>query len=129
MISGDATVEAIPLSDIIYVNAGVVAPPTSWLAALKVGGRMIFPWRPSEEVAMAVLATRTDQGIALRPFGAAFFIPCVGASSPDGCEKVPDRLEARSIRSLWRKADRAPDASVVAIYPELWFSSDEIVAA
>ena len=110
VISGDATVEAIPLSDIIYVNAGVVAPPTSWLAALKVGGRMIFPWRPSEEVAMAVLATRTDQGIALRPFGAAFFIPCVGASSPDGCEKVPD-------------------ASVVAIYPELWFSSDEIVAA
>ena len=129
VIGGDATVEDLPPSDIIYVNAGVVAPPTGWLAALKVGGRMIFPWRPSEEVAMAVLATRTDQGIAVQPSGAAFFIPCIGASSLDGCEKVPDRKEARSIRSLWSKVDRAPDASAVAIYPEIWFSSEAIVAA
>ncbi|KKC31723.1 SAM-dependent methlyltransferase, partial [Devosia psychrophila] len=129
VIGGDATVEAIPPSDIIYVNAGVVAPPAGWLVALKPGGRMIFPWRPSEEIAMAVLATRTEQGITLRPCGAAYFIPCIGASSLDSCEKVPDRKEARSIRSLWRKADRAPDASALAIYSEVWFSSEEIVAA
>lgn len=128
VIGGDATMEAIPPSDIIYVNAGVVSPPAGWLAALKLGGRMIFPWRPSEEVAMAVLAKRTDKGVAVRPCGPAFFIPCIGASSLDGCEKAPDRLEARSIRSLWRKADRAPDASAVAIYPEVWFSSEAVMA-
>lgn len=129
VIDGDATVAAIPPSDIIYVNAGVVAPPAGWLAALKIGGRMIFPWRPSEEIAMAVLATRTAQGIAVRPFGSAFFIPCIGASSLNGCEKAPDRTEAQSIRSLWRKSDRAPDASAVAIYPEIWFSSEAVAAA
>ena len=126
--SGDATQESIPPSDIIYVNAGVVAPPANWLAALKTGGRMIFPWRPSDDIAMAVLATRTEQGIAVQPFGAAFFIPCIGASSLAGCEKTPDRLEASSMQSLWRTADRRPDGSAIAIYPEVWFSSEPLAA-
>lgn len=126
--SGDATQQSIPPSDIIYVNAGVAAPPASWLAALKIGGRMIFPWRPSDDIAVAVLATRTEQGIAVQPFGAAFFIPCIGASSLAGCEKTPDRAGASSVRSLWRTADRKPDGSAIAMYPEVWFSSEPLGA-
>lgn len=77
---------------------------------------------------MAVLATRAEQGIAIQPFGAAFFIPCIGASSFAGCEKTPDRAGASSVRSLWRTADRKPDGSAIAIYPEVWFSSQPLAA-
>src|SRR3954466_14647578 len=45
--TGDATKLPLPPSDLIYVNAGGVAPLSSWLQALRPRGRMIFPWRPS----------------------------------------------------------------------------------
>lgn len=40
-IHGDAVVGGLPSSDIIYVNAGVAAPPAEWLKALKPGGRIL----------------------------------------------------------------------------------------
>lgn len=129
IVEGDATKENIPPSDIIYVSASIAAPPVSWLKALKVNGRMIFPWRPSDDIAMGILATRTDHGISIRPLGPAFFIPCFGASSLAGSEKTPDRLDARSIRSLWLRSDRPPNASAVAIYPDVWFSTEALTAA
>ncbi len=49
----DAVTAELPPSDIIYVNAGVVAPPVAWLKALKPGGRLIFPWRPIDRVGVA----------------------------------------------------------------------------
>jgi len=42
VVTGDATKLPLPPSDLIYVNAGVVAPPLSWLQALRPRGRMIF---------------------------------------------------------------------------------------
>ena len=50
VIAGDAVSLPLPPSDVIYVNAGVLAPPLQWLQALRLGGRMIFPWRPSNTV-------------------------------------------------------------------------------
>src|ERR1051326_2998063 len=52
---GNAASVPIPKSDVIYVNAGVVAPPERWLEALRLGGRMIFPWRPTAQTALAAL--------------------------------------------------------------------------
>jgi protein-L-isoaspartate(D-aspartate) O-methyltransferase len=120
---GDATKLPLPMSDIIYVNAGVVAPPLSWLRALRPGGRMIFPWRPTDEVALAILLSRRETGFDIKPVMPAWFIPCVGASSTDICIKAPDGREALSTRSIWSTADRAPDETAVAIYDHVWFSS------
>jgi len=123
VIAGDATVLPLPPSDLVYVNAGVVAPPPSWLDALQPGGRMIFPWRPSDLAALALKITRTEHGFAATPLSQAWFIPCVGASDAEGCMRSPSRTEAWSVRSVWLTRDRAPDASAVAIYPQVWFSS------
>src|SRR5690606_8294979 len=41
LILADAVAARLRRADIIYVNAGVVAPPARWLRALKLGGRMI----------------------------------------------------------------------------------------
>jgi protein-L-isoaspartate(D-aspartate) O-methyltransferase len=119
----DATKAQLPDSDLIYVNAGVVAPPLSWLKALRPGGRMILPWRPTREVGLAIVVTRLDAGFAVKPLTPAWFIPCVGASDADDCVKAPNAAEAFAARSIWPIADRAPDETAAAIYKRIWFSS------
>jgi protein-L-isoaspartate(D-aspartate) O-methyltransferase len=123
---GDATQLPLPPSDLIYVNAGVVAPPISWLRALRLGGRMIFPWRPSEKVAIAMLITRSEFGFQARPLMPVWFIPCVGASNGDDCTKVPTGCEARSVRSVRLVDDQLPDETAVAVFKDIWFSTDEL---
>lgn len=126
VVHGDAVTGDLPRSDIIYVNAGVVAPPAAWLRALKAGGRMIFPWRPTEGVGLAVVVTRTKQGFACDPFMRSWFIPCVGASAAGSAAKIPDLQKAARSRSIWLTSDRAPDRTATAIIGDLWFSSQAL---
>ncbi|RKT21154.1 protein-L-isoaspartate(D-aspartate) O-methyltransferase [Paraburkholderia sp. RAU2J] len=124
---GDATTLPVPSSDLIYVNAGVKVLPRSWLLALRPQGRLIFPWRPSEKVGVAVLLTRTDAGFAARPFMPSWFIPCVGgAGTFDDAVKDPTLDDAWAIQSVWLTSDRAPDETCVAAYRHLWFSSSPL---
>jgi len=123
---GDATVVDLPPADLIYVNAGVLAPPQSWLKALRPGGRLIFPWRPADSVGLAMLITRTEGGgFDARPLMTAWFIPCVGgASTNDFFATAPDSDAARSVRSVWLTSERAPDETAVVKYKHVWFSSE-----
>lgn len=123
---GDATALPPPASDLIYVNAGVVVPPVTWLKALKPGGRMIFPWQPVEGIGIAVLVTRAESAFAVRPLMPAWFIPCVGASDTNQYTRAPSIPEARAVRSLWLTGDRRPDETAVAIFPEVWFSTADL---
>jgi protein-L-isoaspartate(D-aspartate) O-methyltransferase len=126
--TGDATKLPLPASDLIYVNAGVTAPPLSWLQALRPQGRMIFSWRPSQDVGLALVVTRGRNGFGVKPLMNSYFIPCVGASDAETCIKTPDEREAWSVRSVWLSAEREPDETAVAICEHLWFSSAEIPA-
>lgn len=126
VVHGDAVTTPLPPSDIIYVNAGVVAPPAGWLKALRPGGRMIFPWRPAERVPLAVMVIRTEKGFACDPFMRSWFIPCVGASLADPAAKIPTREQAARSRSIWLAQDRAPDDTATAISGDIWFSSENL---
>jgi protein-L-isoaspartate(D-aspartate) O-methyltransferase len=124
---GDATRLPLPTSDLIYVNAAVVAPPPSWLEALRPQGRLIFPWRPSDEVGLTLLITRTNAGFQVRPLMSSWFIPCVGgASIADMLVKAPNARSAWSVRSAWLTTDRVPDKTSVAAYEHVWFSSSAL---
>ena len=79
-------------------------------------------------VGLAIIITRCATGFSVRPLMASYFIPCVGPTEAELCEKIPDNGEAWSARSLWLSTDRAPDETAVAIYRELWFSSAELPA-
>jgi len=116
----------LPPSDVIYVNAGVAAPPLSWLKALKPGGRLVFPWRPSERIGLAVLVTQTDDGFACEAFMRSWFIPCSGAAEAGNAALSPTRETAADIRSLWPSGEREPDDSAVAIFDDVWFSSSAL---
>jgi protein-L-isoaspartate(D-aspartate) O-methyltransferase len=122
--NADATRAELTKSDIIYVNAGVAAPPVAWLQALKPAGRLIFPWRPSETVGLALLVRAEPSHFSVTPLMPSWFIPCVGASKELTAVKAPKSYaEAASIRSVWRTVDKAPDGTAIAIYPDVWFSS------
>ncbi|MDQ6434902.1 SAM-dependent methyltransferase [Mesorhizobium sp. LHD-90] len=121
VVAANAVTSEIPPSDIVYVSAGVAAPPLCWLSALKPGGRIVFPWRPAHEVGLAVLARRTEQGFAAKIIGSAWFIGCAGAS--DFGRNGPTSTVARQIKSIVPTGERPPDQTALAIYPELWFSS------
>jgi protein-L-isoaspartate(D-aspartate) O-methyltransferase len=138
--TGDAVSLEVPPSDLIYVNAGVLAPPEQWLAALRPGGRMIFPWRPSQEVALAALVTRVTRGFQLKPLMPAWFIPLrrtgapmaesgkifIGTSTKSGL--TPDANSAWRSRSIHLSRHRAPDDSATAIYENVWFSAAPVPA-
>lgn len=124
---GDATACEVCPSDVIYVSAGVVAPPVAWLRALKPGGRLIFPWRPAKSVGLTLLVTRHASGFGVRPLMVAWFIPCAGASAtPDGAPLGQDA--AKSIRSLWITDEQAPDETAVFASGGVWFSTRDVAA-
>lgn len=129
VVSGDAVKAALPASDVIYVNAGVVAPPLHWLKALNPSGRLVFPWRPARDIGIAVLVTAGANGFAARSLGGAWFIPCAGASDESTTIRRPQAREAEAVKSIVLSAERRPDGSAVAVYPDLWFSSLPPLAA
>ena len=124
VIQADAVKSDLPGSDIIYVNAGVVAPPATWLLALNPGGRLIFPWAPTPDIGLAVLVVRMAQGYSAKVLSGAWFIACTGASDPEATLYQPTAAEARRVRSVVPITDRTPDDSALAIYRDVWFSSE-----
>ena len=128
VVHGDAVTSQLPPSDIVYVNAGVVAPPAAWLKALKPGGRMIFPWRPAERVGLAVLVVRMEGGFACQPFMGSWFIPCVGASVAGPEARIPTRERAALTRSVWLTENKLPDRTATAVFGDVWFSSRSLRA-
>jgi len=126
VVLGNAVSVPIPKSDVIYVNAGVVAPPGHWLDALRPGARMIFPWRPTPQTALAALVTHTESGFEFKPLMPAWFIPCLGASETSATDRLPNTTGAWETRSVHLKRDRAPDESATAIYEDVWFSLESL---
>ena len=127
VVHADATAQPLPKSDVIYVNAGVAAPPVDWLDALNPGGRLILPWRPSEKIALTLLIKAEVGGFAVTPLMRAWFIPCVGASDEVKPLRLPQSAdEVRALRSIWRTTDRTPDDTAIAVYPDVWFSSEKL---
>ena len=126
IVAGNAAAFELSPSDVIYVNAGVAAPPERWLTALRPGGRLIFPWRPSPTIGIAVVVQRMASGFALRPLMPAYFIACVGAADVGDNPLIPDHNSAWRCRSVHLRRNQVPDESVIANYQHVWFSSTPV---
>ena len=116
--------EPLPDADVIYVNAGVLAPDVEWLRALKPHGRLIFPWQPVEQWGPAILVTRREEAFSAQPIMTVGFIPCTG----QGKAQIAQVTEAgiAGTRSVWITAHRPPDESATLIADGVWFSSDAV---
>jgi protein-L-isoaspartate(D-aspartate) O-methyltransferase len=73
--AADAVSGGVPEADIIYVNAGVVAPPLGWLEALKPGGRLVFPWRPTPRCRCRAAGRKAGPGLRRRTLLARLLHP------------------------------------------------------
>jgi protein-L-isoaspartate(D-aspartate) O-methyltransferase len=118
----------LPNADIVYVNAGVVAPDVQWLRALNPGGRLIFPWQPHKGWGPALLVARRAGGFRAQSLMTVGFISCSGTKERISVGRLPTEADLSAVRSIWIRADRSPDSTAVAVYDDVWFSSEEIDA-
>ncbi|MEQ1557783.1 MAG: hypothetical protein ABL933_02430 [Methyloglobulus sp.] len=129
VVPASASEAALPSADIIYVNAGATHPLDSWLDALNVGGRLIFPLTSSEGAGAMLLVTRRN---SLESYAASFvswagFIPCIGAQEDFNSAVLSDAFESKSIwavKSLHRKMPSNPTAWCVG--KGWWLSTAEL---
>lgn len=125
VIAASASEGALPNADIIYVNAGATRPLATWLDALKVGGRLIFPLTPNQGWGVMLLVTRlTPEHYAARPLVPVQFIPCIGARDNAESEILAKTIQSRAIfaaNSLHRGA--TPDSTACCVGKDWWLST------
>lgn len=121
--AGSAFGRPLPKADVIYVNAGVIAPDAEWLKALRMEGRLIFPWQPHKGWGPALLVTRRAKGFSVRVLMNVGFISCSGTTEKLSVRHLPTEADLAAVKSLWLKDEVAPDRSALAVYEKVWFSS------
>src|SRR5262249_29778480 len=116
---------SLPACDLVYVNAGATHPLPSWLDALNVGGRLIFPLTPNEGFGCMLLVTRT----AKNAYGAsivtrAAFIPCIGVRDEATSRAIATALERQSLKSVRSlRRDDSPDETAWCVGSGWWLST------
>jgi protein-L-isoaspartate(D-aspartate) O-methyltransferase len=117
---------SLPDADVIYVNAGVTAPDIHWLRALKPQGRLVFPWQPRGGWGPAILVRRRPEGYAASALMSVGFIPCSGGMPKEKGHRAGPASGSLAPRSIWLRSERQPDATAIAVYDDVWFSTEEI---
>ncbi|MFN3889328.1 MAG: protein-L-isoaspartate O-methyltransferase family protein [Beijerinckiaceae bacterium] len=112
----------LPACDVIYVNAAAEAPAREWIAALRDGGRLIFPWRHSNDGETAMLVRRAGDVYAAASLTWVKFIGLTGAR-PQKARRMESRLSVDRIRELVLRDRRLPDQTCAADFGWGWFSA------
>jgi len=125
VVASSASDGALPSADVIYVNAGATHPLATWLDALNVGGRLIFPLTPNQGFGVMLLVTRlTSENYAAQVLLPVMFIPCIGARDDVASQALTSAIQTRAIfatKSLHRGT--APDKTACCICNNWWLSS------
>ena len=109
-------------ADVIVASAGATHPPAAWLAALKPGGRLLFPLTPDTgSGAMAHLTRTGAESFAARLVFGAHFIPFSGARDRDISRQLAHALhrdQGAGVRSL--RCDAHEKEQNCWLYGEGW---------
>ena len=122
-----ATEATIPTCDVIYVNAGATHPPSTWLDALSIGGRLVFPLTPNEGFGVMLKVVRqSPTTFSANAVTRVAFIPCIGARDDATSASLTAALERQSlkeVRSLRR--GMPPDETAWCVGGGWWLSTAE----
>lgn len=117
----------LPSADVIYVNAGVSAPPAPWPDALRRDGRLVFPLTAGQGPGLMLRLTRTGEDVyAAKIVSAVMFIPCVGGQDETEADALRRALATGrhgAVRSLRRSGE--PDETAWLEGNGWWFSTRE----
>ena len=123
--ASSATEDTLPSADLIYVSAGATHPPSIWLDAMNVGGRLIFPLTPNQGFGVMLMVTRLrPENYSASVILPVMFIPCIGARDEASSQALTSAIQNRSIftaKSLRRGT--APDATACCVGQNWWLSS------
>ncbi|MBS1798636.1 MAG: protein-L-isoaspartate(D-aspartate) O-methyltransferase [Acidobacteria bacterium] len=114
----------LPECDVLYVSAGATSPLNAWVAALRRGGRLLFPLTPDEGYGAMLLVTRLDEGYAANFLCGAKFVGCVGARDTRMEQSLIECFRtghAGGVRSLVR--DDCPDETAWCVGDGWWLST------
>jgi protein-L-isoaspartate(D-aspartate) O-methyltransferase len=104
VVHADGSIGPFEPVDVIVASAGATHPQPSWLAALKPGGRLLFPLAPSSGPgAMALLTRRSADSFDARLHYGTYFIAFSGACDPEVAPLLTNALSrdrGSSVRSL-----------------------------
>lgn len=117
----------LPLTDLIYVNAGATHPLPIWLDALAVGGKLIFPLTTDAgHGCMLQVHRRNASTYAATALLRVEFIPCHGARSASASRALEEALKHKPIK-LIKSLRRAspPDATAWCVGDGWWLSTAE----
>lgn len=131
VVASSAADAVLQKADVIYVNAGATHPLNSWLDALNIGGRLIFPLTPNEGFGVMLLVTRhSTTSYAACVVTRAGFIPCIGARNDAASKALSVAVETQSIKavkSLHRNTE--PDDTAWCVGESWWLSTTELEKA
>lgn len=127
VLAASATETEIPQCDVIYVNAGATHPPSTWLDALRFGGRLVFPLTPNEGFGVMLLVTRLGATTySANAFSRVAFIPCIGARDDDISASLTAALERKSIKEVRSlRIGMPPDDTAWCVGKGWWLSCAE----
>jgi protein-L-isoaspartate(D-aspartate) O-methyltransferase len=104
VVRGDGSSGPFEPADVIVVSAGATHPLPSWLAALKPGGKLLFPLTPNKGAgAMAFLTRKSEDSFEARLLFGVQFIPFSGACNPEVSRQLSAALNrdyGASVKSL-----------------------------
>ena len=127
VIEASACEGQLPEAGVIYVNAGATHPLGTWLDALKIGGRLIFPMTANSGFGVMLLVTRRNQDrYAAAIVSHAGFIHCVGARDDTASQALSAALQSRTLlaaKSLHRGS--VADETACCVGKDWWLSTAE----
>lgn len=127
VIQGDGTAYAPGPVDVVIVNAGVTHPASSWLDALKPGGRLLLPLTADDRSGFYFRIERREDGYTARAISRVGIFHCGGsgrdAESAARLQPLVRRGRGKfpPVRSLHRGAP-PKDRSVWYHGPGFWLS-------
>jgi protein-L-isoaspartate(D-aspartate) O-methyltransferase len=116
--------------DLIVASAGATHPLSSWLDALKPGGRLMFPMTAPRRGAMLLVTREAEDGFSARFLCQVGFIDFSGARDPSIGRRLAAALArdwGRAVRSLRR--DHHRKSRTCWLHGEGWCLSRRLPAA
>ena len=114
-------------ADLIIASAGATHPLTSWLNALKPGGRLLFPMTASRRGGMLLVTRAVEESFAARFLCQVGFIDFSGARDPDTGRRLAAALArdwGKAVRSLRR--DSHAEGRTCWLHGEGWCLSRRV---
>jgi protein-L-isoaspartate(D-aspartate) O-methyltransferase len=131
-LHGDGARGPFEPADAIVVSAGVTHPLPPWLAAVKLGGKLLFPLTPGSGIgAMALLTRKGETSFQAELMFGVQFIPFSGSRDPNLSAQLSSALnrdKGAAVRSLRSDAHDKEDSCW--LHGEGWcFSTRDSVRA